>query len=113
MPSTCSAGPDLVRATFQGHRPCAARPGWAELILRVDGHRLSWCVPLGADDDVSPPGAALTFRWRGAPSARLAIEETDRAGRTAEVSAARVLTLMSSSAPPGIHVDERLLPLHA
>jgi hypothetical protein len=111
MPSTCTAGTDVVRASFQGHRPCPARPGWAELLLRVDGRRLSWCVPLGEDDEATPPGATLTLRWRPAPSARLAIEETDRAGHTAEVSAARMLTLMASTAPPEIVVDERLTTL--
>lgn len=52
----------MITAEYTGYRPCPARPGYLELVLRLDGERLNWCVAAGADDEPLPPVERLELR---------------------------------------------------
>jgi len=43
----------MVRGEFVGYRPCPARAGYVELVIRIEQKRLNWCVPAGTSDTVS------------------------------------------------------------
>ena len=61
MSATMTA-PAMITAEYSGHRPCPARPGYLELVLRLAGERLNWCVAAGDEEESVPPAERLELR---------------------------------------------------
>ena len=58
----------MVRGEFVGYRPCPARAGYVELVIRIEQKRLNWCVPAGTSDTdfgtvAEPAPERLELRW--------------------------------------------------
>lgn len=96
----------MITADYAGHRPCPARAGYLELILRLDDERLNWCVAAGLADEPAPPAQRLELRQLRRGVTLVAVEGE------AEwpVSGHQAVELLATGTQ--IHVDRRLAALH-
>lgn len=97
----------MIAAEYAGHRPCPARPGYLELVLRVDGDRLNWCVAAGLADEPAPPAERLELRQLPRGVTLVAVE----AGAEWPVSGRQAVELLSTGTVT-LLVDRRLAALH-
>jgi hypothetical protein len=111
MPTDHAEAPTMRSARYVGYRPCPARTGYFELIVQLDGTRLTWCLPGPVDAEASTDVAgdvALVWQRR---SVYLAEEYPDGSPPT-PISLSRALALLGN-ARTRLAIDERLVALHA
>lgn len=103
-----SAVADARVAEYVGHRPCPARRGYLELVVRVDDVRLSWCFPHRAEPVPARPAARVELQWR---ASGLRITERDGDGPAELIGVNRAIARLDAGAT--LVVDSRLVDLHA
>ncbi len=98
----------MLRGEFAGHRPCPARSGYVELVIRVEQKRLNWCVPGGESDTVADPAPQrLELRWHHSGVQLVG----GRAPDEGPVSGAAAVELLAGDRLE-LLVDDRLIALH-
>lgn len=110
----------MLRGEFAGHRPCPARSGYVELVIRVEQKRLNWCVPagdvgteVGADAGTEAGGVAepaperLELRWHQSGVQLVGVRATDEV----PVSGTAAVELLAGHRLE-LLVDDRLIALH-
>jgi len=102
----------MVRGEFVGYRPCPARAGYVELVIRIEQKRLNWCVPAGESDArlgavAEPAPERLELRWHQSGVQLVGVRPADEV----PVSGSAAVGLLADGQLE-LLVDDRLIALH-